>query len=205
MPTWRLFIFWGLGFFIPRAFHPGFSGAYWRRRDDMKKLLVLLAIVMLSGFGCAGLPDNFVEKMPLDTGIRPLVYGKATWLKGVYGFQGMPFNWKPTFIRGAIACDDDGFYFILLDKNLNRYISTLNLPYKDIKTISVGKHGASRCLVLYGKVDVFTFQFEKGGMVDRLKTYEVASLIANKIGQDATEFDPAYQKEQKGKEAEKKE
>jgi hypothetical protein len=30
-------------------------------------------------------------------------------------------------------------------------------------------------------------------------------LIANKIGQDATEFDQAYQKEQKAKEAEKKE
>ncbi len=153
----------------------------------MRKLvLVLLTIVMVSGCTFT-LPSNFVEKGQTDLSTKFMLHRRADWLKGVFGYQ---FGGNPSVIRGALVCDEESLMFVVLDKNLNKYISILNLKFKnDLKNISVGKFGAGRRLVAYGVSDVYTFEIAKeGGFIDKVTTYEFAVFIAGKINQDKKPF-----------------
>ena len=161
----------------------------------MKKLVILLAMVgLVLGSGCAlSLPPNFVERVQTDFSKKPLLYNRADWLKGIYGYQSM-FTQKPNFIRGALVCDEETVMFVVFDKNLDKYISTLDLKFSDLKNVSVGKWGAGRRLILYGKSDIYTFEIVKKATIDRIMTYEFAIFIAKEINQNSEEFTKELEK-----------
>ena len=166
-------------------------------RQTRKIILTFSALVMLSG--CAvSLPPNFVEKAQTDLSTKPLLYQRAAWLKGVYGYQNM-FSQRPNFVQGALVCDEEGLMFVVLDKNLNKYISVLDLKFEgDFKNVSVGKWGAGRRLVVYGKSDVYTFEIvRKGALIDKVRTYQFAVFTAGKINQDTEQFAVELEKEKK--------
>ena len=160
----------------------------------MKKLVILLAIVSLVLVGgCASLPPNFAEKAQTDLSKKLLLYQSAAWLKGVYGYQDMLIQ-RPNFVRGALVCDEETVMFVVFDKGLNKYISTLDLNSGDLKNVSVGKWGAGRRLVLYGKSDIYTFEITKKGTIDKMMTYKFAIFIAKKLNQDTEQFSKELEK-----------
>lgn len=161
----------------------------------MKKLLILLAMVSLVlEEGCAFLPTNFAEEAQTDLLKKPLLYQGAAWLKGIYGYQDMFFQ-HPSIIRGALVCDEEAVMFVIFDKELNKYISTLDLNFSDLKNVSVGKWGAGRRLVLYGKSDIYTFGiYKKKGITDKVMTYKFAIFIAKKLNQNIEPFSKELEK-----------
>ena len=168
----------------------------------MRKIILLLAVVGLLS-GCAlSLPPNFVERAQTDLSTKPLLHQRADWLKGVFGYQGMFLTrQRPNIIRGALVCDEETLMFVILDKTLDKYISVLNLKFKDdFKNVSIGKFGAGRRLIVYGKLDVYTFEIiKKGALIDRVAIYEFAIFISDKIGQSADPFVAEFKKEKEAK------
>ena len=160
----------------------------------MKKLVILLAVVKLVLVsGCFSLPPNFSEKAQTDLSKKPLLYQSAGWLKGVYGYQDMLIQ-RPNVVRGALVCDEETVMFVVFDKRLDKYISTLDLNFSDIKNVSVGKWGAGRRLVLYGKSDIYTFEITKKGTGDKATTYKFAIFIAKKLNQNTEQFSKELEK-----------
>jgi hypothetical protein len=159
----------------------------------MKKLVIFLAMVSLVLGGCVSLPTNFAEKAQTDLSKKPLLYQSGAWLKGVYGYQDMLFQ-HPSTIRGALVCDEETVMFVIFDKRLDKYISTLDLNFGDLKNISVGKWGAGRRLVLYGKSDIYTFEISKKGIIDRVMTYKFAIFIGKKLNQNTEQFSKELEK-----------
>jgi len=158
-----------------------------------KGVLLLLLSFLVTSSGCASLPANFAEKAPTDLSKKPVLYQSAAWLKGVYGYQGMLAQ-RPSTIQGVFACDEETVMFVVYDKRLDKYISTLDLNFSDLKNVSVGKWGAGRRLVLYGKSDIYTFEVAKKGIIDKSMTYKFAIFIAEKLNQNTEEFSKELEK-----------
>jgi hypothetical protein len=160
----------------------------------MKKLVILLAMVSLVLVGgCASLPTNFAEKAQTDLSKKLLLYQSAEWLKGAYGYQDIFFK-QSSSIRGALVCDEETVMFVVFDKRLDKYISTLDLNFGDLKNVSVGKFGFGRRLVLYGRSDIYTFEISKQNVIDRTMTYKFAIFIAKKLNQNTEEFSKELEK-----------
>jgi hypothetical protein len=75
-----------------------------------------------------------------------------------------------------------------------RYDSTLDLNFGDLKNVSVGKWGAGRRLVLYGKSDIYTFEITRKGTIDKVMTYKFAIFIAKKLNQNTEQFSKELEK-----------
>lgn len=150
----------------------------------MKKVIVLvLALVVLGGCAIALRPD-FVEKANNDLGINPIVYQRADWIQGVYGYPSFSeaLTSKMSIIRGALVCSDNKVVFLRFNNQLGKYVPIFELSYDEITNLAIAKHGAGRRLILHEKRNVYTIEIVKGGMIDREKTVMFHNFIANKLG-----------------------
>jgi len=184
----------------------------------MKKFLILLAMVMLSG--CAvGLGPEFLTKAKEDLGMSPIIYSRANWVHAVCGYPsslGFPSN--ATYTSGALLVDDEKIGFVEYDKEIQKYKYGLQYKYPDVADVRVFKKGRHRILVLFiGRVSpldhtinqftniCYTFEIAKDASIDTAKTYEFAIFIADKSGKDPSEFSKELAKEKESTEQTKKE
>ena len=155
----------------------------------MRKItLILLTMVMLGG--CTfSLHSDFVERAQTDLSTKFLLYQNAWWTKEYP-------------VKGALVCDEERLMFVVLDDTLNKYVSILDLRFKDeIKNVSVIKADLRKLnLVIYGKLKLETHNFrivKESYAVDKDMTYEFAAFIAGKLNQNAEEFAVELEKEKK--------
>jgi len=171
----------------------------------MKKIaLVLLAMVMLSG--CAiSLSPEFSTKAKEDLGMSPIIYYRADWIQGVYGYPSFveALSSKIQITRGALVVGDEKIAFVRFDKQIQKYDYIFQLKYPDMTDVRVFRKGLSRRLVLKTENSLYTLEVVKGGVIDRRKTYEFAIFIADKLGKDSSDFSKELAKE-KEKEAKEK-
>jgi len=150
----------------------------------MKKMIVLVLTMMVLG-GCAiALKPDFVEKANNDLGIKPVVYQRADWIQGVYGYPSFSeaLTSKISIIRGALVCSDNKVVFLRFNKQLEKYVPIFELSYDEITNLTMARKGAGRRLVLHEKRNVYTIEIVKGAMIDREKTVMFHNFIANKLG-----------------------
>jgi hypothetical protein len=163
----------------------------------MKKImLVLLAMVILSG--CAiSLSPEFATKARKDLSMSPIIYYRADWIHGVYGYPSFveALASKTQITRGALVVDDEKIAFVRYDKGIQKYDYIFQLKYPDVTDVRVFKKGLTRRLVLKTANSFYTLEIVKGGVIDRRKTYEFAIFIADKSGKDSSDFSKELAKE----------
>lgn len=176
----------------------------------MKKILLMLVVAfMVSGCAIALKPD-FSVRVKEDLGVTPIVYYRADWLQGVYGYpsyvESLGSGSKIQITRGALVAGDEKVAFVRFDKQIGKYDSIFELKYPDITDVRVFRKGLGRRLVLKAEKNIYTFDIVKGGMIDRIQTYKFAIFIANKIGKDSSgfskELEELEKKSKKGQEPE---
>ena len=163
----------------------------------MKTLLIFLAVVVLLG-GCAiSLSPEFATKAKEDLGLSPIIYYRADWVQGVYGYPSFAESLasKVSIIRGALVVDDQKIGFVRFDKQIQKYDYIFQLNYPDVTDVRVFKKGLGRRLVLKAGNSIYSLEIIKGGGIDRPKTYEFAVFIANKSGKDPSDFSKELAKE----------
>lgn len=167
----------------------------------MKNFVIFLAVMMLSGCAIA-LGPEFPTKIKGDLGMSPIINYRADWIHGVYGYPSFAeaFSSKVQITRGALVVDDEKVAFVRYDKQIQKYDYISQLKYPDVTDVRVFKKGLSRRLVLKTENSFYTFEIVKGGVIDRVKTYEFAIFIADKSGKDSSEFSNELAKEKEGKE-----
>ncbi len=172
----------------------------------MKKIVsVLLAMVMLSG--CAiSLGPEFSTKAKEDLGMSPIIYYRADWIVGVYGYPSFAeaMASKIQITRGALVVDDEKVAFVRYDKQIQKYDYILELKYSALTDVRVFRKGLSRRLALKTGNSIYTFEIVKGGEIDRAQTYKFAVFIADKLGKDSSEFSKELAKAKGKEEAEAK-
>lgn len=178
----------------------------------MKKFLILLAMVMLSGCFFTKLPPElpeFPSKAREDLGMSAIIYSRAVWIHAVCGFpSSLGFRSGTTHTSGALLVDDEKIAFVEYGKEIQKYKYGLQYKYPDVADVRVSKAGGLRCLVLFiGRVPplghtinqfntiCYTFEITKEAWIDRAKTYEFAIFIADKLGKDLSEFSKELAKE----------
>ena len=156
----------------------------------MKKIgLVVLALLMLSG--CAiSLSPEFATKAKEDLAMSPIIYYRADWIQGVYGYPSFAeaLSSKIQITRGALAVSDEKIAFFRFDNQIQKYDYIFQLKYPDLTEVRVFKKGLSRRLVLKAGNSIYTLEVVKGAAIDRTKTYEFAIFITDKLGKDSSEF-----------------
>jgi len=164
-----------------------------------KMMLVLLAMVMLGG--CAiSLSPEFSTKAGQDLGMSPIIYYRADWIHGVYGYPSFAeaLASKTQITRGALVVDEEKIAFVRYDRQIQKYDYIFELKYPDLTDVRVFRKGLSRRLVLKTANSFYTLEIIKGASIDRTKTYDFAIFIADKSGRDSTDFSKELAKE-KGK------
>ena len=164
----------------------------------MKNLLILLTVVVLLG-GCAiALSPEFSTKAGQDLGMSPIIYYRADWIHGVYGYPSFAeaLASKTQITRGALVVDDEKIAFVRYDRQIQKYDYIFELRYPDVTDVRVFKKGASRRLVLKSASGFYTLEVIKGAVIDRIKTYEFAIFIADKSGKDSSDFSKELAKEE---------
>ncbi len=156
----------------------------------MKKIgLALLAMAVLSG--CAiSLSPEFTTKAGQDLGMSPIIYYRADWIHGVYGYPSFAeaLASKTQITRGALVVDDEKIAFVRYDREIQKYDYIFQIKYPDVTEVRVFRKGLSRRLVVKTANNFYTLEIVKGGSIDRTKTYEYAVFIATKIGKDSSDF-----------------
>ncbi len=163
----------------------------------MKRLVILLAMVMLSG-GCAiSLSPEFSTKAGQDLSMSPIIYYRADWIHGVYGYPSFAeaLASKTQITRGALVVDDEKIAFVRYEREIQKYDYIFQLKYPDVTDVRVFKKGLSRRLVLKAGNSLYTLEVVKGAAIDRAKTYEFAIFIADKSGRDSSDFAKELAKE----------
>jgi hypothetical protein len=166
----------------------------------MKKFVILLATVMLSGCA-AGLGPEFLTKAKEDLGMSPAIYGKAVWFQNVCGrplaYSERTFGADESYPRqsGVLLVDDKKIAFVEYDKKIKKYDYFLQLNYPDVALVSVFKSGNKRYLMLIKANTCYTFGIFKGSSMDNAGTYEFAIFIADKVGKDSSEYSKELAKE----------
>jgi len=156
----------------------------------MKKIILVLSVmVMLSGCAIALSPE-FSTKARQDLGMSPIIYYRADWIHGAYGYPSFAeaLASKTQIIRGALVIDDEKIAFVRFDKQIQKYDYIFQLRYPDLSEVRVFKKGLGRRLVLKAGNSIYTLEVVKGGGIDRAKTYEFAILIADRLGRDSSDF-----------------
>jgi hypothetical protein len=160
----------------------------------------LLTMVMLSG--CAiSLSPEFATKAKEDLGMSPIIYYRADWIHGVYGYPSFAeaFSSKVQITRGALVVDDEKIAFVRFDKQIQKYDYIFELKYLDVAEVRVFKKGLSRRLVLKTGNNNYTLEIVKGAVIDRTQTYKFAIFIADKLGIDSSDFSRELAKEEEKK------
>jgi hypothetical protein len=172
----------------------------------MKNLLILLAVAVLLS-GCAiALSPEFSTKAGQDLGMSPIIYYRADWIHGIYGYPSFAeaLASKTQITRGALVVDDEKIAFVRYDREIQKYDYIFELKYPDVTDVRVFKKGFTRRLVLKTANIFYTLEIVKGAVIDRIKTYEFAIFIADKSGKDSSDFSKELAKE-RGEEKERKE
>ncbi len=164
-------------------------------------LLVLLAVASLMVMsGCAiSLGPEFSTKAREDLGMSPIIYYRADWIQGVYGYPSFAesLSSKIQITRGALVVDDEKVAFVRFDKQIQKYDYIFQLNYPDVTDVRVFRKGLGRRLVLKAGNSIYTLEIVKGAAIDRTKTYEFAVFVADKLGKDSSEFSKELAGEQK--------
>jgi len=156
----------------------------------MKKISTMLIIVFMVG-GCAiALKPDFSIRVKEDLGVTPIVYYRADWIQGVYGYPTFTeiLVSKTQLMRGALVAGDEKVAFVRFDKQIGKYDSIFELKYSDITEVRVFRKGLGRRLALKAEKNLYTFEIVKGGAIDRIQTYKFAIYITNRIGKDSSSF-----------------
>jgi hypothetical protein len=166
---------------------------------NMKKslLILLFAAIMLGGCAIALKPD-FSIRVKEDLGVTPIVYYRADWIHGVYGYPTFTeiLASKTQITRGALVAGDEKVAFVRFDKQIGKYDSIFELKYPDITDVRVFRKGLGRRLALKAEKNLYTFEIVKGGVIDRVQTYKFAIFIADKLGKDSSDFSKELAKEE---------
>jgi len=172
----------------------------------MKKILLMLVVVFVLG-GCAiALKPDFSIRVKEDLGVTPIVYYRADWIQGVYGYPSFAetLSSKVQITRGALVAADEKVAFVRFDKQIEKYDYIFELKYPDMTDVRVFRKGVGRRLVLKTESNIYTFEIVKGGVIDRIQTYKFAIFIANKLGKDSSgfskELEELEKKSEKGQE-----
>jgi hypothetical protein len=149
----------------------------------MKKFVPILMIFFFAGCATA-LKPNFPEQANKHLGISPVVYQRADWIQGVYGYPTFAeaLSSKMSILRGALVCSDDNVVFVRFNKQADKYVSIFELSYPEIADVAIVKKGAGRRLVLHEKKNIYTLEIVKGAMIDKKNTVIFYNFIAQKIG-----------------------
>lgn len=150
----------------------------------MKKVsIVLVSMILLTGCATA-LKANFPEQANKDLGISPIVYQRADWIQGVYGYPTFveALSSKMSILRGALVCSDDNVIFVRFNKQADKYIPIFELSYPEIIDVNIAKKGARRRLILHEKKNTYTLEIVKGAMIDKQNTVVFYNFIARKLG-----------------------
>jgi hypothetical protein len=157
----------------------------------MKKILLMLVVVFVVS-GCAmTLKPDFPIGVKEDIKVTPIVYNRADWIQGVYGYQTYIEAFVSQNIQkmmGALVAGDEKIAFVRFDKQIGKYDSIFELRYPDIKDVRVFRQAEERRLVLKAEKDFYTFEIVKEMEIDRIQTYKFAIFIANKLGKDSSGF-----------------
>ena len=156
----------------------------------MKKISMVLILVFLVG-GCAiALKPDFSIRVKEDLRVTPIVYYRADWIQGVYGYPSFTeaLGSKIQIMRGALVAGDEKVVFVRFDKQIGKYDSIFELNYSNITDVRVFRKGLGRRLVLKEEKNLYTFEVVKGGVIDKKQTYKFAIFIADKSGKDSTSF-----------------
>jgi hypothetical protein len=146
-------------------------------------ILITASALILSGCTIA-LQSNFAEKANNDLGVNPIIYHRADWIQGVYGY---PPTWQTMFglskvsiIRGALVCDNDKVLFTTFNKQLQRYVSLFELSYDEITEVTVATKGGGRRLIIQEKKYFYTLEIATGAMIDKEKTDSFYNFISQR-------------------------
>ncbi|MGA2515634.1 MAG: hypothetical protein ABSG44_03700 [Thermodesulfobacteriota bacterium] len=172
----------------------------------MKKILLMLVVAVLVS-GCAiALKPDFAVRVQEDLRVTPVVYYRADWIQGVYGYpsfvESMSSGSKLHITRGALVAADEKVAFVRFDKQIEKYDSVFELKYPDITDVRVFRKGLGRRLVLKAEKNLYTLEIVKGGVIDRIQTCKFAVFIADRIGKDSSEFSKELERLEKKSEQE---
>jgi hypothetical protein len=174
----------------------------------MRKILLMLVIAFMLG-GCAiALAPDFPIRVNEDLGVSPIIYHRADWIQGVYGYPTFveALGSKVQITRGALVAGDEKVAFVRFDKQIGKYDYIFELKYPDMTDVRVFRKGLGRRLVLKTEKNLYTFEIVKGGVIDRVQTYKFAIFIADKIGKDSSGFSKELEElEKKGKKGQESE
>lgn len=166
----------------------------------MKKILMLAMVLGLLVSGCAiSLSPEFSTKVKEDLGMSPIIYYRADWIHGVYGYPSFAeaLASKVQITRGALVVDDEKIAFVRFDKQIQKYDYIFELKYLDVTEVRVFKKGLGRRLVLKTGNNNYTLEIVKGAVIDRTQTYKFAIFVADKLGKDSSDFSIELAKEEK--------
>ena len=153
--------------------------------------------LLMSGCAIALKPD-FSIRVKEDLGVTPIVYNRADWIQGVYGYPSFTeaLSSKIQIMRGALVAGDEKVVFVRFDKQIGKYDSIFELNYSNITDVRVFRKGLGRRLVLKEEKNLYTFEVVKGGVIDKKQTYKFAIFIADKLGKDSSDFSKELVKEE---------
>jgi hypothetical protein len=144
----------------------------------MKKMIIVLAMVMLSG--CTSVPSNFKQRAVSEFSIDVKLHSTASrYYPGVYGFSDVKSNilsYRPQLINGILVCTESNILFVIPGRE--KYDIVLEIPYIDITDVLTPAWGLNRRLVIKCKNQFYTFDFTKGGTVSKGETYFFYKVIS---------------------------
>jgi hypothetical protein len=149
------------------------------RGNEVEKLLmVMLAMVMLSG--CASVPSNFKQRAISEFSIEVKIHSiTSNYYPGVYGFSDVKSNilrYTPQLINGVLVCTESSVLFVIPGRE--KYDIVLEISYTDITDVLTPAWGLNRRLVIKCKNNFYTFDFLKGGVVNKDETYFFHRVIS---------------------------
>lgn len=165
----------------------------------MKKFVLSLISIMVLLTGCAiSLSPEFSTKAKEDLGMSPIIFYRADWIHGVYGYPSFAeaLASKIQITRGALVVDDEKIAFVRFDKQIQKYDYIFQLKYLDVGEVRVFKKGLGRRLVLKTGNNNYTLEIVKGAVIDRPQTYKFAVFIVDKLGKDSSDFSKELAKEE---------
>ena len=147
-------------------------------RKMRKLIILLLAMVILAG--CATVPANFDQRARLEFSIDVKLHSIVShYYPGAYGFSDLKSNilsYRPQMIKGILVCTEDSVLFVIPGRQ--KYDIVLEILYSEIIDVLTPAWGLNRRLVIKCKNSFYTFDFEKGGVVNRDETYFFYKVIS---------------------------
>jgi len=179
-----------------------------------KMLVVLLAMVLLSCFGCgAGLVVNVNSVLEnynkTFTKIEPVMSVKAIYYSSESSYSNMRKRmvWGggiPSYVSGALFVMDDKM--IVATQHQDGTVSVaFVIPNKDVIDVLVDKYSNVCGLVISTSDKTYVVEIAKGVLVDKAKTYEIYNFLLTKTQNKNNRGPLDWQKEKQEEEVIQKE